>query len=216
VIHVRGVTKYHLDAHLGHEVILRDASFSLPTNRPAAILGSDVRAISMILLMLTGARVPHKGEIDRGRLRCSPVIHSGGAPGPSLHPQLTAADNIRIFAELYGADVHELMGLVESACELGPRLKLPVSKLDWAARRVLELSVIAALPFDCYFIDRLDILNGPLIWRLILAAQRRGAGLIFSTQRRPQAARLAKIGVLIEDGAARMLYNLEESLASHG
>jgi capsular polysaccharide transport system ATP-binding protein len=197
-------------------VILRDASFSLPTKGTAAILGSDVRGISMILLMLTGAHVPHKGKIDRGRLRCSPVIHSGGAPGGSLIPQFTAAENIRILAELYGADPHDLMALVESACELGPRLNLPVSKFDWTARRVLELSVIAALPFDCYFVDRLDILNGPLIWRLILAAQRRGAGLIFSTQRRPQAARLAKVGVLIENGAARMLYNLEESVASHG
>jgi ABC-type polysaccharide/polyol phosphate transport system ATPase subunit len=213
VIHLHNVSKYHLDGHLGHELVLRDASFSLPTDRPVAIIGGDPKAATTLLMLLCGSQNPDKGEILWPPARLSPLIHANGVPGASLVPQFTAADNIRLLAELYGVDGFDLMALVEEACRFGPRLTIPVAKFDWPTRRALELTVIAALPFDCYFVDRLHVMEGPLVWRLLHAAKARGAGVIFSTQRQAQALRIARVGAVAADGAVRVLNNLQESSA---
>jgi capsular polysaccharide transport system ATP-binding protein len=214
MIHLHNVSKYHLDIALGHEVVLRDASFALPSDRSVAVLGS-AKVASTILLMLTGAKVPDKGRIERGRLRCSPVINSGGAP-ISLVVQSTALSNIELLAKRYGADAHLLAALVEGATGLGSALQLPVRKLDGPQRRSLEAAAIAALPFDCYFIDRVHQLEPKLIWRMLTAARLRGAGVIFSTDRLPQARRLARSGVFVADGQLHWTENLQETSEAHG
>jgi ABC-type polysaccharide/polyol phosphate transport system ATPase subunit len=216
VIYLRNVSKYHLDAQLGHEVVLRDVSLGLPTDRPLAIVGSDARLISTILLMLTGAKAPDRGEIARGRIRCSPVINLGGGGAATFLGQLSALDNISSLAAMYGVDRRKLIALVESAGSFASRLDMPFRKLEWASRRSIEAATIAALPFDCYFIDRLHMLDIVLVRRMFHAARLRGAGVIFSTDRVPQALRLAKVGALASNGRLQLAENLQETLASHG
>jgi ABC-type polysaccharide/polyol phosphate transport system ATPase subunit len=214
MIHLRNVSKYHLDIELGHEVVLRDASFAFPTDRSVAVLGG-AKVASTILLMLTGAKVPDKGSIGRGRLRCSPVINSSGA-ALSLVAQLTALGNIEMLAGRFGADPHLLAALVEGATGLGSAMQLPVRKLDGIQRRSLEIAAISALPFDCYFIDRVHLIEPRLIWRMLTVARLRGSGVIFATDRLPQARRLARSGAFVANGQLHWTENLQETSEAHG
>jgi ABC-type polysaccharide/polyol phosphate transport system ATPase subunit len=216
VIYLRKVSKYHRDAELGHEVVLRDASFVFPTDRPVVVLGPDARVISSIMLLLTGSMAPDKGEISRGRIRCSPLINSAGTPGAALLAQYTSADNIRRFAELYSVDRQKLMDSVENACSLGAYLNLPVKKMQWPMRRSLEAAIITALPFDCYFADRLHSLESGLVWRLFYAAKVRGAGIIYSAQRLPPGIRRSSTAAVAANGALQWADNTQGTITSHG
>ena len=214
MIYFRNVSKYQLDAYLGHEVLLRDASFVFPTDRSLAIL-SESKVASAVLLMMTGSKVPDRGRVERGRLRCSPVINAGGVPG-ALGGSFTGLENIRMFADRYGVDQHKLAALVEAAGDFGTALNLPVRKLDGAQRRSLETAAIAALPFDCYFVDKIHQIEPTLVWKLLHAAKMRGAGVIFSTERPLQARRLASSGVIVSNGLMQWATNLQETFESHG
>lgn len=215
MIRLHKVTKYYRDETTGHEVVLRDVSFIFPTDRPVALLGADEKVVSSLLLMLSGSVVPDKGEVRRGRLRCSPLINASGMPGV-LIGHFSGSENVRRLAELYGADAHRLIALVEAACGLGKLLEMPVRTLLPQKRRSLEVAAIAALPFDCYFADRVQLINPELMSRLLHAARMRGAGVIFSSQRLRQAFRLADIGAVAADGALHWAHNPREILATYG
>lgn len=215
MIYLRKVSKYHLDSELGHEVVLRDASFAIPTNRFLALITENTKAASTILLMLTGSRLPETGQVDRGRVRCSPVMNAGGGPS-TLIPLMTVEENIAMLAARFGIDYRKLAALVEGALCLGSAWQLPVRKLDGAQRRSLEVAAVSALPFDCYFVDRLQHIESKLIWKLLHSARLRGAGVIFSTDRASLAQRLNSVEVLVSNGQLHWAKNLQETIKAHG
>lgn len=83
-------------------------------------------------------------------------------------------------------------------------------------RRTLEATIIAALPFDCYFVDLMHQIDMSVVTRLFHAAKLRGAGVIFATARLPQAVRFASSGAIASNGQLTWADNLQETLASHG
>jgi capsular polysaccharide transport system ATP-binding protein len=188
----------------GASPVMRDVSVALPTNRRVAILGADQRELTEVLSMLAGTRTPDLGIIDRGPVRCSPVVNFGGAPGRTLVPQLTAIENIRLAASMHGVDEAEVIALVESACQFGKLLAAPVNNFDRPMRRKLEATLIAAIPFDCYYIDRLHEFEAPIIWQFVQVAKQRGAGILFTTRLPKQVRKLAELGAMIQDGSLEM------------
>jgi ABC-type multidrug transport system ATPase subunit len=214
MIYLRNVSAYCSKGPFEHEFVLRNVSGALPTDRAFALLGHDAQALTAVLYMLAGAKAPHEGEVLHSFMRKSPLIQAGGVAGATLVSQFSAADNIRLLADLHSIDRHHLMALVEVACRFGKYLGVPVGKFDRPMRRVLELTVMAALPFDCYFVDGLHRTPAPLTWRLVHAARRRRAGLVFSTTARRQALRIARMGGIVSGGSMRFLYSLDEVLSS--
>jgi ABC-type polysaccharide/polyol phosphate transport system ATPase subunit len=196
--------------------VLRDTTICFPTDRPVALLGENNEDLTVILYMLSGATVPDGGEIVAGQLRASPLIHAGGVPGATLVPHFSAADNVRLLGDLHGIDQHQLRALVEVVCRLGSSFHVPVAKLERGKRRALEMNVMAALPFDCYFVDRLHSAAGPHAWRLLTTARKRGAGVVFSTQLYRQALRITQNGAIVQGGSIHLMSPLPETLASYG
>lgn len=184
--------------------VLHDVSVVLPTNRRIAVLGSDPVALTEVLSMLAGLRTEDAGLIDRGRTRCSPLINAGSVAGRTLVMQLTALENIRLAAATYGFDAAELIALVESFCQFGQMLAAPVNNFDRPMRRKLEVTLIAAIPFDCYYVDRLHEFEPPLIWQLVQVAKLRGAGIFFTSRQPKQVRSFAELGATIQDGSLEM------------
>jgi capsular polysaccharide transport system ATP-binding protein len=184
--------------------VLRDVTVALPTNRRVAILGTDPREMTEVLSMLAGMRKPDAGWVDRGDIRCSPVVNAGSTPGRTLVPTLSAMANIRLAASANAVDEVELIALVESACQFGKLLRAPVNNLDRAMRRKLEATLIAAIPYDCYYIDRLHEFEAPIIWQFVQVAKRRGAGILFTSRMPKQVRKFAELGAMIGDGSLEM------------
>ncbi len=70
-------------------------------------------------------------------------------------------------------------------------------------RRALEITLMAALPYDCYFLDNLDQFEKPLVWQLVHTVRRRGAGLFFTTKK---MSGLGQAGAVVEHGTIRVFH----------
>jgi ABC-type polysaccharide/polyol phosphate transport system ATPase subunit len=195
--------------------VLRNVSVALPANRRLVVLGEDIKAVSEVLLMLAGMRRPDRGWISFGDLRCSPVINAGSFAGRTLVGQLSATDNIRLAARTHGLDEAALIAVVESGCQLGSRLSAPVNSFDRVVRRKLEATLIAAIPFDCYYIDRLHEFEGHIIWQFVHVAAQRGAGIVFSSRMPNQTLKFAQLAATVENGSLDLWHDVKEALAEH-
>jgi hypothetical protein len=85
-------------------------------------------------------------------------------------------------------------------------LQVPIREYNGSKRRALEISLIAALPYDCYFLDRVDQFERPLVWQLVHAARRRRAGFFFTAQRMPGHS---QTGAIVEHGSIRVFHRAQ-------
>lgn len=215
MIHFCAVSKWTSDEKREAAFVLRDATVSLPTNGRVALFGEDQQSLTTILHLLAGSEVPDRGRIVVGGLRRSPIINAGGTAGSSLVRRLSGVDNVNFFARIHGVDPGHLLGIVGAACHLGELWRLPVSEYDVSIRRGLEIALIAALPYDCYFLDKIDRLEHRLIWQLFHAVRLRGAGIFFTTRKIPLAARFGEARALVAHGSIRVSSDLKEAIAGH-
>jgi len=215
MIYLCDISKSVTEEHTGRKLVLQNSSVAVPTERRIVLHGGDSRCLTEILSMLAGVRKPDRGRIIANRIRCSPVINAGGTAGSTLVPQLTVLENIRVVARAYGLDEARLLGVVESACHLDRLLAVPVRTFNWPTRRKLEATLIAALPFDCYFVDRLHELEGQFVWQLIHVAGKRGAGIIFTSTRVKQTLKIAEMAIVVRNGSAELLPHVRKAITQH-
>jgi capsular polysaccharide transport system ATP-binding protein len=214
MIHLSRVSKRVLDEKNGARFVLRDVSISLPANIRIAVLGEDQQDLTTTLHLLAGSEIPDGGRIVTDRLRRSPIVNAGGVAGGSLMRQMSGLENIYFLARIHGVDPGRLLALVESACRLESRLRTALRDYDAPLRRALEVTLFAALPFDIYFIDRLDRFDSTLLSRLAHAVRRRGAGLFFTAKNLATAANLADAGVVVEHGTIRILSEMKQAISA--
>lgn len=215
MIRLYNVSLSYLEKRDIRHSIMSGVTLALPSVHRVALLGDDFKAITEILSMLAGVRKPDHGRIDVGRMRLSPVINAGSGAGRTLVPQLTALENIRLAARTHGIEETTLIALVESACQFGEMLSTPVRNFDRPMQRKLEATLVAAIPFDCYFVDRLHEMENNLVWQLVHVAVLRGAGLIFSSRRPNQVEKIAEMGILVQDGWCELLDDVTVEIHSH-
>jgi ABC-type polysaccharide/polyol phosphate transport system ATPase subunit len=214
-MHLRGVTKHAFDEKRGAQYMLRDVSVSIHRDARLALLGPDQAALTTVLHLLAGSETPDQGLIVAHRLRPSPVINSGSWAGGSLAPQLSGIENINFFAGTHGLDRIHLTSLVEAACQFGKLLRVPVREYDRKMRQTFEVALIAAIPYDCYFVDRMNEFGGRLVWQLFHVASGRGAGIVFSTNNVKQAAMIGQFGAVVRDGSIRCFGHIKEAIADY-
>jgi heme exporter protein A len=101
LIGVRGVWKF-----FGDYAALRDVSLDIPRGAILALLGRNGAGKTTLLRMLAGLSKPSRGSITvaGGDLRSQAQRRRVGiiGHGISIYDELTAAENLRFFAGLYG------------------------------------------------------------------------------------------------------------------
>jgi len=215
MISLYNVSKSVPEPQNGMRQVLRGATIALPVNRRIVLFGTDLAGQSAVLHLLAGSETPDQGRIISGRVRFSPVVNSRGTAGGMLVPQLSAVDNVRFFARLHGIDPLLLIRRVARASELGAALGQPVSAFNGPMRRALEAALMAAVPYDCYLVDRLHDFSPPQRWMIARAARRRHAGLLFTTNNRRIAENQAEFGTAIRDGLLTSLSYITTANAAH-
>ena len=132
--------------HFGRRRALSGVSFSLETGQLAALLGANGSGKSTLLAIAATLLQPSEGEVRYGSM----TVRSGGPAlrrrigvlghDLYLYSELTAAENLRFFAELYGLDQLERRvaeGL--RAAVLEDRSGDPVSSFSRGMRQRLAL-----------------------------------------------------------------------------
>jgi heme exporter protein A len=104
---------------LGEQPVLRGIDLTVPTGVRLALVGPNGAGKSTLLRVIAGLRRPTSGEVEILQLSlASDPWHARRAVGlvghlSMLHPDLTARENLAVFARLYGLD--DVTGSVEGA-----------------------------------------------------------------------------------------------------
>ena len=131
-IEVRGLSK-----HFGSIVAVDDVDFSVPSGSVTALLGGNGAGKTTTLSMLLGLLLPTSGAVSvlgedmlRDRFRVLPRMNFS-SPYVDLPRRLTAAENLRVYARLYGlADVGQRLRDVASAFNLDALMDRQVASLS--------------------------------------------------------------------------------------
>jgi capsular polysaccharide transport system ATP-binding protein len=132
----------------GEKIVLRDASFVLPSGHNIGVLGGNGAGKSTLMRLISGAEQPDGGSIARGRRVSFPLGFTG-----TFHPDLTGRQNARFLARVYRQDVRRLLDFVEDFAELGDYLDEPVRFYSSGMLARFAFGVSFAIEFDVYLID---------------------------------------------------------------
>lgn len=130
------------------KVILDRASFRVEPGRSLGILAPNGTGKTTLVNMMAGLEKPDEGEIRRTSRISFPLGFMGGVIG-----KLSATENARFIARLYGMDPDYLEAFCRWLCGLGEYFDMPVGTYSAGMRARLSFALLLALDFDIYLID---------------------------------------------------------------
>lgn len=130
------------------KVILDRASFRVELGNSLGILAPNGTGKTTIVNMMAGIEQPDEGEIVRQARISFPLGFMGG-----IVPRLSAMENCRFIARLYGKDPDYLEAFCRWVCGLEEYFEMPVGTYSAGMRSRFSFALLLALDFDIYLID---------------------------------------------------------------
>ncbi|WP_299874084.1 ABC transporter ATP-binding protein [uncultured Sulfitobacter sp.] len=131
-----------------HKVILDKASFRVDLGQSLGILAPNGTGKTTLVNMMAGLEKPDEGEIRRNCKISFPLGFMGG-----VITRLSAMDNARYIARLYGLDPDYVESFCRWLCGLGEYFDQPLGTYSAGMRARFSFSLLLALDFDIYLID---------------------------------------------------------------
>lgn len=150
MIELRNITKSYKTPQ-GRVFIFRDLSFTIPDDKSIALIGPNGAGKSTLLRLIGGLDTPDKGTIITPNSISWPVGLSGGFQG-----SLTARENVKFVARVYGAEgdkLKEVVNYVRDFAEIGEYFDRPVGTYSSGMRSRVAFGLSLAFDFDYYLID---------------------------------------------------------------
>jgi len=130
------------------KVILNRASFRVTLGNSLGILAPNGTGKTTLVNMMAGLEKPDEGEIRRTCRISFPLGFMGGVLG-----KLSATENSRFIARLYGLDPDYIESFCRWVCGLDEYFDRPVGTYSSGMRARLSFALLLALDFDIYLID---------------------------------------------------------------
>lgn len=131
-----------------HKVILEKASFRVPLGQSLGILAPNGTGKTTLINMMAGLEKPDEGEIRRGCNISFPLGFMGGVVS-----KVSAMENARYIARLYGLDPDYVESFCRWLCGLGEYFDQPLGTYSAGMRARFSFALMLALDFDMYLID---------------------------------------------------------------
>ena len=131
-----------------HKVILDQVSFRVELGQSLGILAPNGTGKTTLVNMMAGLEKPDEGEIRRGCRISFPLGFMGGVIN-----RLSAMDNARYIARLYGLDPDYVESFCRWLCGLGEYFDQPLGTYSSGMRARFSFALLLALDFDIYLID---------------------------------------------------------------
>ncbi|WP_138466420.1 ABC transporter ATP-binding protein [Poseidonocella sp. HB161398] len=131
-----------------YKVILDRASFTVRPGQSLGILARNGTGKTTLINMMAGLEKPDEGAIRRNCRVSFPLGFMGGVMG-----RLTAAENARFIARLYGLDPDYVEAFCRWLCGLEEYFDRPVGQYSSGMRQRFCFALMLALDFDLYLID---------------------------------------------------------------
>ena len=206
-----GVSRY-----FGRRRALSDVSFSAEAGRVVALLGANGSGKSTVLSIAATLLDPSAGEVRYGRVtarEAGPELRRRiGVLGHDLYiyPELTAAENLRFFAELYGLDaVAERVSEALASAGLSDRTDDPVASFSRGMRQRLALERTLLHQPRVLLLDEpftgLDDLSSMALRQRLVRERTRGAIVLVTTHDLEAIDDLADDAFVLSRGRAERL-----------
>ena len=130
------------------KVILGRASFRVEPGNSLGILAPNGTGKTTLVNMMAGIEQPDEGEIVRRSRISFPLGFMGGVIN-----RLSAMENCRFIARLYGKDPDYLEAFCRWVCGLEEYFDMPVGTYSAGMRARFSFALLLALEFDIYLID---------------------------------------------------------------
>ena len=132
----------------GKRCVLDDVTLNLPAGRRIGILGLNGSGKSTLVRMIGDAEAPDSGRIRRHGRVSWPLGYAGG-----FQAALTARENARFVARIYGEDPEYIAAFTLEFSELGTYFDVPLKNYSAGMRSRFAFSVSLACNFECYLVD---------------------------------------------------------------
>ena len=130
------------------KVILDKVSFRVELGKSLGILAPNGTGKTTLINMMAGLEKPDEGQILRDCKISFPLGFMGGVIG-----RLSAQDNSRYIANLYGLDPDYVEAFCRWLCGLGEYFDQPIGTYSQGMRARFSFALMLALDFDIYLID---------------------------------------------------------------
>ncbi|MEP2784862.1 MAG: ATP-binding cassette domain-containing protein [Pseudoruegeria sp.] len=131
-----------------HKVILDRVSFRVELGNSLGILAPNGTGKTTLINMMAGLEKPDEGEIRRTCNISFPLGFMGG-----VESKLSALENARFIARLYGLDPDYVEAFCRWLCGLEEYFVMPVGTYSSGMRARFNFALLLALDFDIYLID---------------------------------------------------------------
>jgi capsular polysaccharide transport system ATP-binding protein len=150
MIELKNVTKY-FQTKEGKNYILKNVTFSIPSDVNIGILGRNGTGKSTIMRMLGQIEFPNRGKITSDKSFSWPLGLSGGFVG-----NMTGKANVKFVCRLYGKNNKEIKKVIEFVkdfSELGNYFDMPIRTYSSGMKGRLSFGLSLAFDFDYMLID---------------------------------------------------------------
>lgn len=130
------------------KVILDRVSFQVNLGTSLGILAPNGTGKTTLINMMAGLEKPDEGEIYRGCKISFPLGFMGGVVS-----RLSAMENCRYIARLYGLDPDYVESYCRWLCGLGEYFDQPLGTYSSGMKSRFSFALMLALDFDIYLID---------------------------------------------------------------
>lgn len=130
------------------KVILDRASFRIELGNSLGILAENGAGKTTIINMMAGLEKPDEGAIRKTSRVSFPLGFMGGVNG-----KLSARENCRYIARLYGLDPDYVESFCRWVCGLGEYFDLSVQTYSSGMRSRFSFAMLLSIEFDIYLID---------------------------------------------------------------
>ncbi|SDO28008.1 capsular polysaccharide transport system ATP-binding protein [Lutimaribacter pacificus] len=130
------------------KVILDRVSFRVDLGNSLGILAPNGTGKTTLINMMAGLEKPDEGHIRREAKISFPLGFMGGVVN-----KISAVENSRYIARLYGLDPDYVEAFCRWMCNLGEYFEQPLGTYSSGMRARFSFALMLALDFDIYLID---------------------------------------------------------------
>lgn len=130
------------------KVILDKVSFRVELGRSMGVLAPNGTGKTTLINMMAGLEKPDEGDIRRGCRISFPLGFMGG-----VISKVSAMENSRYIARLYGLDPDYVEAFCRWMCNLGEYFDQPLGTYSSGMKGRFSFALMLALDFDIYLID---------------------------------------------------------------
>ena len=194
----------------GTKVVLDNVSVTFPQGKSVGILGLNGAGKSTLIRLIGDAEPPDSGTIHRSSRISWPLGYTGGFQG-----NLTARENARFVARIYGEEPRYIEAFTQEFSELGEYFDVPLRSYSAGMRSRFAFSVSLACNFDYYLVDE-ALETGDARYkekfRLAFEERRATASVILVSHNEQTIRRNCDMAAILHEGRLDLYENLKDAL----